>query len=205
MPVQHTRQSRTGTLPKIGTSPLDPNWTKLQRQTFLDPPAVTTFSAQLGLAAGAPGANGTYIWQPSALAIYDRYAMVGPVATTQIRIPWDGLYDFTGSILFQTSNAVFEYETTLQFAPTSDSGFAAPVFANVVNPAGFAVRWYFQNGFAPAVLAPRMTFMTRGVEMHANDIIQLLAQVSAAALKNTLVENFDIRWVAPIPNNMINI
>jgi hypothetical protein len=206
MPIQHNRPSRTGTIPyRDLKQKTDPNWMKGQRQPLLDTPAVTTFSAQLAHPLGAPGANVTFIWQPTSSPIYDRYNMVGPTASTSIRIPWDGIYDIVGSILANTSAQLFEWAGTLQGAPTSDSGFGAPVFATLLNASGFAIRYYFANRVAPAVLPTRYVFGTRGLEFHANDLIQLLGQISAAGNNGFTVEQLDVRWCAPIPNNMINV
>jgi len=211
MPVQHQRQSRTGTTPwrDLKAQP-DPNFSKDQRQAMLDTPHVTVNAADLTLAAGAPGAFATYTWNPvsttpPADTIYDPYQMVGPVATTDIRIPWDGMYDIEGSCAFISTNAVFEWSDQLLYAPASDSGYSAPVFGAFLGIPGTNTRNYFASNVAVPIIAPRAIIQHSNMPFFANDLIRIQAQVSCASARLTRWELLVVRWVAPIPNNMLQI
>lgn len=201
MPAQHTRPNFTGNIPDVAGQ-FNPNWMKLSRQRLVDDPAITTFSAALTLTAGAPGANLAFTFQPTTSPIFDRYNIVGTTATQNLRIPWDGIYDIYGIVLLNPTTQIWEFATLLQSAPTSDSGFGAPVFANYNNPAGFGYRCYFQNNLAAPTIVPRVTFVHTGLEFHANDLIRYMGQIDAAANQTAQLEAFTLRWVSPIPNNL---
>lgn len=205
MPIQHTRPSRTGTIPaRDNKSIADPNWAKNQRQPLLDTPAVTTFVSALALPAGAPGAVVTPTFQPVS-AIYDRYFMVGPTAVQFIRIPWDGIYDITIEFQYHDPAQVYEVQIYAQSATTSDTGFAAPVWNNLNQPNGSLFQMYIQNNVAAPKFGQFYNTIWRGIELHANDLIRLQAQQSGVGAANTFITFFDVRWAAPIPNNMINV
>lgn len=205
-PNKHARYSRTGTIPfrDMDSAP-DPNWMKGQRQPLLDTPWTILEAADLVLTSGAPGAVATYQWQPVTNPIYDQYNICGPVATENLRIPWDGIYDIWGSCAFITVASVFEWSSILQSAPTSNSGFGAPVFANTLSIPGSNERNYFQNNLAAPVIAPRISIQHTAVPLFANDMIRYQAQVSSASNKTSRFEYFVVRWVSPIPNNMLTI
>jgi len=206
MPTQHTRPSKTGTTPQRGNA-FDPNWMKAQRQGLLDTPWCIANAADINLAAGAPGALASFTWNGIAApdTIYDRFNMIGPNNTTDIRIPWDGIYDIMGSCAFINTNAVFEFSSVLLYAPTSDSGFGAPVFANYLSIPGSFERNYLQVGLAAPTIAPRCPILHAGMPFFANDLIRYQGQVSSASARQTRFEYFMVRWVGPIPNNMATI
>ena len=205
MPIQHTRPNRTGILPTIAnTSNATANWMKQERQPFVDTPAVTTFTNSLALPAGTPGGSVIATFQPVPI-IYDRYNMVGQAASTTIRIPWDGIYDIDMEFQYHDPNQAFEILGQLQLAPTSDSGFAVPVFSNLLDPTGNVYEMWAQQ---TAVLRfqPRYNNILRGIELHANDLLRMtVQQYAAAGPGNCWFNFFDVRWCCPIPNNQINI
>lgn len=146
------------------------------------------------LVNGSPGALSSVTWTPNTNPIYDPYFMITP-ATTTIRIPWDGFYDF-----WMVWNVADNVATTESFAcipqsaPASDSGYGAPSFSNIV---GTQTKLLTQG---TSTLDTNFMCVYRGVELHANDLVRFQARVwGTQTLTATTVTAAEFHWVAPIP------
>lgn len=171
---------------------------QLSRQIDNNPVCVGATGTGGGLAAGAPGASKVIVWTPNANKLYDAWSMIsGPTnALGNIRIPRDGFYDFW---LHFTWTDVFAVRTQLrcfmQKAPTSTSGYAAPVFASI---AGMTASLDVPQ--AGGTFLNNWSCLFRGVELHAHDLVRFQEQQSGTAgFAGISVDAQEFRYLYPIP------
>jgi hypothetical protein len=151
------------------------------------------------IAHGTPGAESTITWTILG-PIYDSSQMLFGSPTSNIRITIDGFYSFY-LFWWSTDNIAANIETRLQIAPTSDSGFGAPSFAEPTLDGIVAWRDTVSLGTATSARSGgSMEF--RGVELHANDLVRFQVRQDNATtdLTGTNVLTSEFRFLYPIPN-----
>lgn len=195
MPKQHTIHAQ---LPVKGDSDdkYNPNWLSLTRSLNASWPVCVGAVGNPGnIASGVPGALSTVLWQPANTLLRDQYSFIGPTATENIRIPFDGYYDFWMDWqILDVPAANEELEIRLESAPTSDSGFAAPVFTEV-QPR------FTKTFFSTKSLDNHFFILHRGVELHANDLVRFRVRVNGGTtFTTTTVITSEFRFTYPIPN-----
>lgn len=173
----------------------EPNWQEVEKFSRIvknDPVAVSM--------TGDPGAlpaAGTFtdiVWTANTDPRLDQYHFI--TGTADVRIPIDGYYDFwfTVAILdVPTANGFLEFR--LMRAPTSDSGFGAPVFAAV----GSRQSAFLLNGWNQG---EHFMVDSRGLELHANDLLHFQLRIlgQAGAFTATTVDAAEFRYSYPIPD-----
>lgn len=154
-------------------------------------PVCTGATGTPGTLPGA-GTLETVTWTPNSNTLYDLYGILANAPTTTPRIPVDGFYDLWGVIGHDSAAGVLELRVNL--ATTSNTGFGTPVF-NLIPP--FVVTKTCSAG-----IDTRLIYLFRGIELHADDLLQFKMRVIAgAAFTATTILDAEIRFVYPIPGD----
>lgn len=186
----------------------DSNWNALERYFNAQlPVCVTAQGAIATIPAGSPGAISYITWSPPTNPLYDTSNIVGPSATTNLRIPLDGFYDIYYLLqLGASASGSFAIKSVLDVATTANDGYTTPTWGRVVNgPSSF-----FESNVLSTDGDMYFPVLYRGIEFHANNLfrigINMFADASGppvAAITSSVVPLSEFRFAYGIPNAQV--